>query len=181
MCSHSPASFSKEMIWSFLEGLRGALDGGIKNSCTFISNEVTIWFWVSASQLAATWWCLLSSFFFGGCVYEFVVLILSSIFFSAADVLLWKRKHVSCGTIAVATVAWILFEQSGLSFLSICSDVLLILIVVLFLRANYAAFRNKYGFSILYINWCSLSYHCWNLFGVYHCFYWADIWIRYLS
>lgn len=61
----------------------------------------------------------------------------------AADVLLWKRRRVSCGTIVVATVAWILFERSGLSFLSICSDVLLILIVVLFLRANYAAFRNK--------------------------------------
>ncbi|PON34781.1 Reticulon [Trema orientale] len=61
----------------------------------------------------------------------------------AADVLLWKRRHVSFGVIVVSTVAWVLFEWSGLSFLSICSDVLLMLIVLLFLRANYAALRNK--------------------------------------
>ncbi|XP_059667369.1 reticulon-like protein B16 [Cornus florida] len=61
----------------------------------------------------------------------------------AADVILWKRRRVSCGIVVVATVAWILFERSGLSFLSVCSDVLLILIVLLFSRANYAAFRNE--------------------------------------
>lgn len=61
----------------------------------------------------------------------------------AADVILWKRQHVSCGIIFVATVAWILFERAGLSFLTICSNVLLILIVLRFLRANYAVFRNK--------------------------------------
>ncbi|THF94046.1 hypothetical protein TEA_012121 [Camellia sinensis var. sinensis] len=62
----------------------------------------------------------------------------------AADVILWKRQHVSCGIVVVATIAWILFEQSGLSFLLICSDVLLILVVLLFLRANYAVFRKKH-------------------------------------
>ncbi|KAF8394824.1 hypothetical protein HHK36_018760 [Tetracentron sinense] len=56
---------------------------------------------------------------------------------------MWKRWHVSFGIIVVATVAWLLFERSGLSFLSICSDVLLILIVLQFLRANYAVYRNK--------------------------------------
>ncbi|KAF5467506.1 hypothetical protein F2P56_017326 [Juglans regia] len=61
----------------------------------------------------------------------------------AADILLWKRWNVSLGIIAVATVAWLLFERSGLSFLSICSDVLLILIVLLFLHANYAVFRDR--------------------------------------
>ncbi|OVA03280.1 Reticulon [Macleaya cordata] len=61
----------------------------------------------------------------------------------AADVILWKQRHVSCGIIIVATVAWFLFEYSGLSFLSICSDVFLILIVFQFLRVNYAAFLNK--------------------------------------
>ncbi|KAM6582511.1 hypothetical protein CsatB_009513 [Cannabis sativa] len=66
----------------------------------------------------------------------------------AADVLLWKKRHVSFGVIVVATVAWVLFERSGLSFLSICSDVLLILIVLLFLRANYAALRNKQLYSL---------------------------------
>ncbi|XP_022764856.1 reticulon-like protein B16 isoform X1 [Durio zibethinus] len=60
----------------------------------------------------------------------------------AADILLWKRWRVSFGVILVATVAWLIFERSGLPFLSICSDVLLILIVLLFVRANYAAYRN---------------------------------------
>lgn len=61
----------------------------------------------------------------------------------AADVILWKRWRVSSGVIIVATVAWLVFERSELSFLSICSDVLLILIVVMFIRANYVAFRDK--------------------------------------
>lgn len=59
--------------------------------------------------------------------------------------LLWKRWHVSFGVIVVATVAWLIVEHSGLPFLSVCSDVLLLLIVVLFVRANYAAYRDKYA------------------------------------
>lgn len=59
-----------------------------------------------------------------------------------ADVLLWKRRRVSFGVIVVATVAWLIFERSGLPFLSVCSDVLLLLIVLMFIRANFAAFRN---------------------------------------
>ncbi|KAI4372890.1 hypothetical protein MLD38_011072 [Melastoma candidum] len=61
----------------------------------------------------------------------------------AADVLLWKRRQVSFGVIVVATVAWIIFERSGLPFLSICSDVLLLVIVILFLKANFAVYRNR--------------------------------------
>ncbi|XP_019103595.1 reticulon-like protein B16 isoform X2 [Beta vulgaris subsp. vulgaris] len=61
----------------------------------------------------------------------------------AADVILWKSWHLSCGVIVVATVGWLLFEQSGLPFLSVCSDVLLILIVLLFLRANFAVMTNR--------------------------------------
>ncbi|KAF2319280.1 hypothetical protein GH714_014401 [Hevea brasiliensis] len=44
----------------------------------------------------------------------------------AADVILWKRRHVSFGVIVVATIAWFIFERSGLPFLTICSDVLLV-------------------------------------------------------
>ncbi|PHU30519.1 Reticulon-like protein B16 [Capsicum chinense] len=61
----------------------------------------------------------------------------------AADIILWRRRRVSFGIIVAATVAWIIFEYSELPFLSVSSDVLLILIVLLFLRANYAAFREK--------------------------------------
>jgi hypothetical protein len=45
----------------------------------------------------------------------------------------------------VATVSWFIFERSGLPFLTICSDVLLILIVLLFVRANTADMINKYA------------------------------------
>ncbi|KAG6665978.1 hypothetical protein CIPAW_02G198600 [Carya illinoinensis] len=62
---------------------------------------------------------------------------------NSADVLLWKRQNVSFGIIVVTTVAWLLLEWSGLSLLSIYSDVLLILIVLLFLHANYAIFRDR--------------------------------------
>lgn len=73
----------------------------------------------------------------------------------AADLLLWKRRRVSFGVIVVATVAWLIFERSGLPFLSVCADVLLLLIVLLFLRANYAAYRNKYAQSALLCSaWC---------------------------
>ncbi|XP_073124186.1 reticulon-like protein B16 [Henckelia pumila] len=61
----------------------------------------------------------------------------------AADVLLWRRRHVSFGVVVIATIAWLLIERSGISFLSLCSDVLLILILLMFLQANYAVFRNK--------------------------------------
>ncbi|KAK9167949.1 hypothetical protein Syun_000089 [Stephania yunnanensis] len=61
----------------------------------------------------------------------------------AADVFLWKQRRLSFGIIVVATVAWILFEWSGLPFLSICSDVLLILVVIQFFRAKYAALQNR--------------------------------------
>ncbi|KAL5974774.1 hypothetical protein ACLOJK_031445 [Asimina triloba] len=61
----------------------------------------------------------------------------------AADVILWKYQSISVGVIVFATVVWLLYEFSGLSFLSISSDLLLILIVVLFIRANGGAYLNK--------------------------------------
>lgn len=57
--------------------------------------------------------------------------------------MLWRRRRVSCGIIVVATFAWLVFEHSGLSFLSLCSDTLLILIVLLFLLANYNAYKKR--------------------------------------
>ncbi|KAI8564364.1 hypothetical protein RHMOL_Rhmol03G0175300 [Rhododendron molle] len=43
----------------------------------------------------------------------------------------------------VVTTAWLLVELSGLSFLSLCSDVMLFLIVLLFLQANFTVFRHE--------------------------------------
>ncbi|CAL5185899.1 unnamed protein product [Lathyrus oleraceus] len=60
-----------------------------------------------------------------------------------SDVLLWKRWQVSFAAIVVSTVAWLLLEWTDLPFLTICSDVLLLLIVLLFLHSNYATLRNR--------------------------------------
>ncbi|CAI8594292.1 unnamed protein product [Vicia faba] len=60
-----------------------------------------------------------------------------------SDVLLWKRWQVSFAAIVVSTVAWLLLEWTDLPFLTICSDVLLLLIVLLFLYSNYATLRNR--------------------------------------
>lgn len=54
----------------------------------------------------------------------------------AADVFLWKQFRVSFGVIVVATFTWLLVERSGISFLSLSSDVLLILVAVQFVRAQ---------------------------------------------
>ncbi|KAL1187888.1 Reticulon-like protein B16 [Cardamine amara subsp. amara] len=61
----------------------------------------------------------------------------------AADLLLWRRRHLSLGVIIVSTVAWLIFELSGLPFLSVSSDVLLILIIISFIHARVSAFRNR--------------------------------------
>lgn len=59
------------------------------------------------------------------------------------EVVIWRQWRTLFGMILVATVVWVLFEHSGLPFLSVCSDVFLILIVLLFVRANFAAFRKR--------------------------------------
>ncbi|XP_006650052.1 reticulon-like protein B16 [Oryza brachyantha] len=61
----------------------------------------------------------------------------------AADIILWKRGRVTIGVIFGATMAWWLFEKSGLPFLTVCSDVLLILIVVQFIRIKIAGLLNR--------------------------------------
>lgn len=61
----------------------------------------------------------------------------------AADIILWKCWGVSVVIIVVATVAWLVFERSGLSFLTISSDVLLILIILRFIWVNSACMLNK--------------------------------------
>ncbi|MBA0659853.1 hypothetical protein Goklo_011946, partial [Gossypium klotzschianum] len=50
---------------------------------------------------------------------------------------------VSFGIIVIATIDWLIFEKSRLLLLPICSDVLLISIVLLFIYANYAAYGNS--------------------------------------
>uniref|UniRef100_A0A453I5B0 Reticulon-like protein n=1 Tax=Aegilops tauschii subsp. strangulata TaxID=200361 RepID=A0A453I5B0_AEGTS len=62
---------------------------------------------------------------------------------SAADIVLWKCKRATVGVIFGATIAWWLFEKSELSFLTICCDVLLILIVVQLIWVKISGLLNK--------------------------------------
>lgn len=61
----------------------------------------------------------------------------------AADVLLWKQKPVSGGVLAGSTAAWVLFEWSGYTLLSLLSNVLLFLVVIFFFWSNAAALLNR--------------------------------------
>ncbi|KAM0877603.1 hypothetical protein ACQ4PT_035383 [Festuca glaucescens] len=61
----------------------------------------------------------------------------------AADIILWKCRRATVGLIFGATIAWWLFEKSELSFLTICCDVLLILILVQFLWVKISGLLNK--------------------------------------
>ncbi|CAF2102215.1 unnamed protein product [Brassica napus] len=63
--------------------------------------------------------------------------------FLSADLLLWRRRNHSLGVIVLSTAAWLTFELSGLPFLSVSSDVLLIGIIISFVHAQVSSFRNS--------------------------------------
>nr|XP_011466502.1 PREDICTED: reticulon-like protein B12 isoform X2 [Fragaria vesca subsp. vesca] len=60
-----------------------------------------------------------------------------------ADVILWRQKDVTMRIMLVALAAWVVFEKSGYTLLSLVSSVLLLLFVVLFLWAKSAAILNR--------------------------------------
>lgn len=62
---------------------------------------------------------------------------------SVADVMLWRRKDLTVGILLVTLSAWVVFEISGYTLLSLVSSVLLLLIVILFLWAKSAALLNR--------------------------------------
>ena len=108
------------------------------------------WFWIKQFYNSHSRTCYSLFVFY---LFYFLKIILFNLLFCslfllpiAADVLLWRRRRVSIGAIVAATVSWLLLERSGLSCLTVCSDILLILVVLQFLRANYAVFRNRYDF-----------------------------------
>ncbi|ESR42515.1 hypothetical protein CICLE_v10012753mg [Citrus x clementina] len=61
----------------------------------------------------------------------------------AADVILWRRKNVTVGILLVTLAAWVVFERSGYTLLSLVSSVLLLLIAILFIWAKAAAILNR--------------------------------------
>ncbi|EFJ32575.1 hypothetical protein SELMODRAFT_86151 [Selaginella moellendorffii] len=60
-----------------------------------------------------------------------------------ADVLMWKKKHVTGGILLGATVSYVLFEWCGYTLLSIASNALLFLVLILFTWSNLAALLDK--------------------------------------
>lgn len=62
---------------------------------------------------------------------------------TVADVILWRRKNLTVGILLIALAAWIVFERSGYTLLSLVSNVLLLLIVILYLWAKSAAILNR--------------------------------------
>ncbi|KAH7294712.1 hypothetical protein KP509_27G014800 [Ceratopteris richardii] len=61
----------------------------------------------------------------------------------SADVLLWRKKHLSAGFLAGATVLWLVFEWIGYHFISVVSFLLLGFAVIYFVLSNGAAFINR--------------------------------------
>ncbi|KAI4331698.1 hypothetical protein MLD38_029856 [Melastoma candidum] len=60
-----------------------------------------------------------------------------------ADVILWRRKNLTRGILLAALAAWVVFERSGYTLVSLVSSVLLLLITILFLWARSAAILNR--------------------------------------
>ncbi|XP_064937311.1 reticulon-like protein B12 [Musa acuminata AAA Group] len=60
-----------------------------------------------------------------------------------ADVILWRRKDVTIGILVGALASWVVFEAAGYTLLSLVSNVLLLLICVLFAWAKAAGILNR--------------------------------------
>jgi hypothetical protein len=73
---------------------------------------------------------------------------------TTADVLLWRKKHLSIGLLVGATLAWILLEKTGYTLVSLVSNITLFLVVILFVWSNLAALLNR---SSTYCTHCCLS------------------------
>ncbi|XP_072976500.1 reticulon-like protein B12 isoform X1 [Typha angustifolia] len=59
------------------------------------------------------------------------------------DVVLWRRKTVSIGVLVGTVAAWVFFYKSGYTLISFLSNVLLLLLSVLFIWAKAAGVLNR--------------------------------------
>ncbi|KAL8540396.1 hypothetical protein ACS0TY_001850 [Phlomoides rotata] len=62
---------------------------------------------------------------------------------AVADVLLWKKLSVSVAFLVGSTALWFLFDMAGYNLISFISNVLLLLIVILFFWAKSASLLNR--------------------------------------
>lgn len=62
---------------------------------------------------------------------------------AVADVLLWRKWSVGVVLLGSASILWILFERAGYNLLSFVSNVLLLLVVILFFWAKSASLLNR--------------------------------------
>ncbi|XP_073277095.1 reticulon-like protein B11 [Primulina huaijiensis] len=62
---------------------------------------------------------------------------------AVADLLLWKKWTQSAAFLVGSTALWFLFERAGYNLLSFVSNVLLLLVVILFLWAKSASLLNR--------------------------------------
>ncbi|KAF8396877.1 hypothetical protein HHK36_018512 [Tetracentron sinense] len=60
-----------------------------------------------------------------------------------ADIVLWRQRNVALGILFVILAAWMVFERSGYTLLSFVSNVLLLLISILFLWAKSSALLSR--------------------------------------
>ncbi|KAG6417492.1 hypothetical protein SASPL_119673 [Salvia splendens] len=62
---------------------------------------------------------------------------------AVADVILWRKWTRSTAFLVVSTALWFLFERAGYNLLSFMSNVLLLLVVILFCWAKSASILNR--------------------------------------
>ncbi|KVI03344.1 Reticulon [Cynara cardunculus var. scolymus] len=60
-----------------------------------------------------------------------------------ADLILWRHKNVTMGILMITLVSWVMFERSNYTLLSYVSNVLLLLLIILFLWAKSAQILNR--------------------------------------
>lgn len=72
-------------------------------------------------------------------------LSLMYVFFSAADIFLWRNKKISAGVLGGATAMWVLFELVEYHLITLVCHISILSLAVLFLWSNASTFINKYG------------------------------------
>ncbi|KAI3811824.1 hypothetical protein L1987_21556 [Smallanthus sonchifolius] len=60
-----------------------------------------------------------------------------------ADVILWRDKNVTMAILVITLASWVMFERSSYRLLSYVSNVLLLLLIIIFLWAKSAQILNR--------------------------------------